>query len=445
MIKNKIYSSGQVIVIAVGETYTLKSDEVMINNSIYKKVDLEITLQQNYETSDSKTVGVAIKKRTGRINLPTVAIKYQEWEVDGVAQISLGGCVENIATVLESLSEEITAFTIEVKSDNSGTSGTNQFTIPTTTGTYLYDYTTSDGQSGTGITGDETITFASGAGTYWIYITGTFPRIYFANGGDKLKLLRVLDLGIYGVGETDQNFAFRGCSNLTSISGDASNLNLMTDGLAMFLGCTNLASLPSGMTLASLTNGTSMFYQCTNLVLPTGMTLSSLTNGTSMFRQCISIASLPSGMTLNSLTLGTTMFYQCTSLISLPSGMTLASLETGINMFRDCTNLVSLPSGMTLASLTMGYYMFYMSTSITDLPTGITLSSLTTGTNMFDGITINTTRYSQLLVDMEDLNPNNSVGFHGGNSLYNSTGETARNILTGGTRSWTISDGGLAP
>ena len=64
---------------------------------------------------------------------------------------------------------------------------------------------------------------------------------------------------------------------------------------------------------------------------------------------------------------------------------------------------------------------------------------------MFRDITINTTRYSQLLVDMEDLNPNNSVSFHGGNSLYNSTGETARNILTGGTRSWTILDGGLEP
>jgi hypothetical protein len=394
MIKNKIYSSGQVIVIAVGETYTLKSDEVMINNSIYKKVDLEITLQQNYETSDSKTVGVAIKKRTGRINLPTVAIKYQEWEVDGVAQISLGGCVENIATVLESLSEEITAFTIEVKSDNSGTSGTNQFTIPTTTGTYLYDYTTSDGQSGTGITGDETITFASGAGTYWIYITGTFPRIYFANGGDKLKLLRVLDLGIYGVGETDQSSAFRGCSNLTSIAGDATNLNLITDGSIMFFQCTSLVSLPTGTTLASLTNGTSMFLYCANLVFPTGITLASLTNGASMFRQC--------------------------------------------------TNFV-LPTGMTLDSLTNGAFMFYLATSITDLPSGMTLSSLTIGASMFLSVTINTTRYSQLLVDMEALNPNNSVSFHGGNSLYNSTGETARNILTGGTRSWTISDGGLAP
>ena len=312
------------------------------------------------------------------------------------------------------------AFTIEVKSDNSGTSSSTQFTIPTTTGTYLYNYTTSDGQSGTAITGDETITFASGAGTYEIYITGTFPRIYFSGGGDRLKLLRVLDLGIYGVGATDQTSAFRGCSNLTSIAGDSTNLNLMTDGSLMFFQCTSLATLPTGMTLSSLTTGTSMFRQCTNLVLPTGMTLSSLTTGSVMFFQCTSLATLPTGMTLASLTTGTSMFWQCTNLASLPIGMTLASLTSGASMFRQCTNLASLPSGMTL-------------------------SSLTNGSNMFLSVTINTTRYSELLVDMEDLNSNNSVSFHGGNSLYNATGETARNILTGGTRSWTISDGGLEP
>ena len=55
-----------------------------------------------------------------------------------------------------------------VKTDNAGTSATNQFTIPTTGIGYLYDIETSDGQSITGLTGGTTITFPS-AGTYDVY------------------------------------------------------------------------------------------------------------------------------------------------------------------------------------------------------------------------------------------------------------------------------------
>jgi len=235
-------------------------------------------------------------------------------------------------------------FTLEVKSDNVGTSTDSQFTIPTTAGTYLYDYTTSDGQSGTGITGDTTITFASGAGTYEIYITGTFPKIYFNNTGDKLKLLRVLEWGDYGVGQATHTSAFQGCTNLTSIASDVDNINVITGGVAMF---------------------------------------------------------------------------RDTSLTSLPSGMTLPNLTGGLQMFRG--------------------------TSLTDLPSGMTLPSLNSALQMFNGCTINTTRYSQLLVDLESGNANNSVTFGGGSSLYNATGETARDILTGGVRLWTITDGGLEP
>ena len=259
-------------------------------------------------------------------------------------------------------------FTMEVKTDNTGTSNDDQFTIPVTAGTYLYDYTTSDGQSGTGITGATTITFASGAGTYNIYITGTFPKVYFNNAGDNLKLLRVLEWGSYGEGITDHTNTFFGCSNLTTLGNDVTNINNVTIGSNMFRN-TGLTSLPSGLTLASLTNG--------NL------------------------------------------------------------------MFRD-SSLTSLPSGMTLASLTNGNLMFF-GNSLTDLPSGITLSGLTLGGSMFVGSTIGTTRYSQLLVDLESGNPNNSVTFHGGSSLYNAAGKVARDILTGVGRTWTITDGGLEP
>lgn len=193
----------------------------------------------------------------------------------------------------------IPSFRIRVKTDNAGTSGTNQFTIPITTGTYLYDYTTSDGQSGTGLTGSTTITFASGAGTYDINITGLFPEIYFNNTGDRLKLLKVLEWGSYGVGETSHANSFRGCSNLDEIASDIDFLNSATVCNNMFFNC-NLTTLPSTFSLASVTSASLMFGNCNLTSLPAGMTLPLLQNGASMFSNC-SLTDLPAGMTLSAL------------------------------------------------------------------------------------------------------------------------------------------------
>ena len=108
-----------------------------------------------------------------------------------------------------------TDFIIEVKTDNAGTSLDTQFTIPTTTGTYLYDVTTSDGQSINGNTGNLTITFPS-AGTYDINISGLFPQIYFNNGGDKLKLIGIKNWGNNPWASMSR--AFYGCRSLVSVS-----------------------------------------------------------------------------------------------------------------------------------------------------------------------------------------------------------------------------------
>ncbi|MGB1089704.1 MAG: hypothetical protein ACPGYN_03060, partial [Schleiferiaceae bacterium] len=48
------------------------------------------------------------------------------------------------------------------------------------------------------------------AGQYTITITGTFPNLYFNNGGDKLLVDEVVDLG--DVGWTRLDKAFFGCA-----------------------------------------------------------------------------------------------------------------------------------------------------------------------------------------------------------------------------------------
>ena len=65
-------------------------------------------------------------------------------------------------------------FVISVKTDNTGGSANDQFTIPTRLGGYDYTIETSDGQTINNVTGNYTITFPT-PGTYDILISGDFP------------------------------------------------------------------------------------------------------------------------------------------------------------------------------------------------------------------------------------------------------------------------------
>lgn len=132
---------------------------------------------------------------------------------------------------------------------------------------------------------------------------------------------------------------------------------------------------------------------------------------------------------------------------SLPETMTLPELINGPGMFNGC-KLTHLPANMTLDKLSTGGTgnsngSMFQNNRLTDLPLGMTLKSLTRGTALFLGSTINTNRYSKLLQDLSDLNPNSNVSFHGGSSKYNSTAVQHRNNLVI-NKGWTITDGGLA-
>jgi len=381
------------------------------------------------------------------------------------------------------------AFIIEVKTDNAGTSNNNQFEFTGAVGNYDVIAKQNDIVVATfdNLSGAETITFANGAGTYILEVKAKevdgFTGMRFNNSGDKEKITKNLQWGIFN--DTRQQL-FYGCLNLTEIGSDVNWLNSITNGDIMFFNCSitslpsemtlanltngdrmfqdcNLTSLPSEMTLANLTNGDRMFFNCNltslssemtlanltngplmffncNLTsLPSEMTLANLTNGDRMFTNC-DLTSLPSEMTLANLTNGPLMFQNC-SITSLPSEMTLANLTNGPLMFQNC-NLTSLPSEMTLANLTNGDRMFFHC-NLTSLPSEMTLANLTNGDRMFENNTIITSRYSTLLVDMENFNSNTNVSFHGGNSKYNAAGETARNLLIA-NQNWTFTDAGPA-
>ena len=158
-------------------------------------------------------------------------------------------------------------FIITVKTDNAGTSATNQFTIPTNTSgitqAFLYDIETSDGQTITGLTSGTTITFPT-AGTYDIFISGSFPRCYFLNGGDRLKLLDIKNFGIYALGSISQDNAFWGCSNMVISATDIGHFENVLNFQNAWRSCSSLTSFP----LLDTSSGiifTSAWFGCSSL------------------------------------------------------------------------------------------------------------------------------------------------------------------------------------
>jgi hypothetical protein len=149
-------------------------------------------------------------------------------------------------------------FTMLVKTDNAGTSASDQFTIPTTGTGYNYDVDWGDGTTSTGVTGSTTHTFPS-AGNYVVKISGAFPRIFFNNGGDKLKLLEVQNWG--NIAWSSFNAAFRGCSNMDVTATDAPDLSSVTDMFRMFQNNSSLVGNSSfeNWDVSNVTNMSSMF------------------------------------------------------------------------------------------------------------------------------------------------------------------------------------------
>ena len=149
------------------------------------------------------------------------------------------------------------AFITTWKTDNPGTSGSTEITIPTTGAGYNYSVDWGDGNTDSSISGDITHTYAS-PGTYTVAINGDFPRIYFSFGGDKDKLMTIEQWG--DIEWTSMERAFGGCTNLTSDAPDAPNLTAVTSLQRCFTNCSNFNGSIGNWNTATITDMTRTFH-----------------------------------------------------------------------------------------------------------------------------------------------------------------------------------------
>ena len=185
-------------------------------------------------------------------------------------QISIGNIIKGSSGASGPV--DLDSFIMKVDTSLPGTSANNQFSIPTFYGSFFnthnYNISTSDGQQINNVLGDYTITFPS-PGVYTIKITGQFENIWFNNGGDKLKLIDIMQWGTisWGSPSAAQNNGFKqafyGCSNLVGTFKDTPDVsNVITFG-ASFTNCSSFIGNLSGMDVSNVVDMSNAFSGCT--------------------------------------------------------------------------------------------------------------------------------------------------------------------------------------
>jgi len=367
-------------------------------------------------------------------------------------------------------------FVITVKTDNTGTSSNTEFTIPTTGAGYSYDVDCNDDgtNEATGQTGNYTCNYGAtglntGAGTYTVRIKGTFPRIFFNNGGDKDKILTIEQ---WGTGSwTSMAGAFYGCSNLDVTASDTPVLSGVTEMQNMFRIATSLSNSNNNSigtwdvshvtNLNSVFRGTTSFsISLNNWVTSSATTMarmfsyssfngdihswntSNVTNMEGMFFHNPAFNQDIGGWVTSSVTTMANMFANSVSVFNQNIGSwSTGSVTTMEGMFWDNTHFNQDIHNWDTSNVTNMDDMFHGATAFEQNLGSWLITSLTDADSMFAGVHLDTQNYDALLTGWYGQQPNiqNAVTFDGGNSYY-CQADTDRSALISGPYNWVISD-----
>lgn len=308
-----------------------------------------------------------------------------------------------------------------------------------------------------------------------IYQNGDFgfPALYFNNTdtettNDSDKVMEVVQWG--KVKMLDLGDAFNNCTRLSGIPIDSSfkTLSSATIFSNAFKNCFSLNVFPD-ISTASATTFLNAWASCSSLSSFDATQAQNVIDIRGAWSNCISLSTFPQ-IDVSNAELFTNTWYNCTALNVFPT-LNMDSAITVYGTWQNCKSLTWFPP-IDFPSATVLYGAWRGCSSLSAFPlidtsectdfsrawmdcTGLNGTNFPTlnmrkmkyinsvyqgGALCFSGVTLSTTSYSDLLIDLAANNLNTNVVFDGGGSKYNASGATAKATLV--SRSWSITDGG---
>jgi len=231
------------------------------------------------------------------------------------------------------------------------------FTLPILAGgaTYTQNFTVNWGDTTsseiTAYNDPDAIHTYAVAGTYDIELIGTCQWFAFNNTGDRTKVKKLLsftgDMGFKIIN-------FYGCSNLTTLV-SLGTMASLTTALNMFRNCTSIVIIPNGLFdgCNAVLNFSNIFSSCTNITTIPGDLFKyniAVSNASSAFSGCNKITTIPADLFRynSSVTDFSYTFNGCSLLTVIPIDLFRYNVSVGnfTYVFGNCNALTTLPAGL---------------------------------------------------------------------------------------------------
>ena len=376
--------------------------DIFTGSGNFSTTHYDATLK-GWATLDEGETAIPTNVMYSDAGLTYCAAAYERNELDTTYQWNI---VDNAESACENESAFITTWSVA--------DGNLSIEIPTTGDGYFYTVDWGDSTSDTAQTANAPHTYTA-SGTYTVTITGSFPRIYFNNSGDKDKIIEVNQWGTQQW--TSMESAFYGCTNLIIDASDTPDLANVTSLRAMFRDNTNLIDVQG--TIA-------------NWDVKTIVDLGQMFMNTDKFNTTLKSWFFRAAEDLSEMFRGAKMFNQ---LIGFPY-----FAKTFEGMFRDAIAF-NQPIYWTTPEVITLKDMFNGATSFDQNLRLFKIQSVTDMTGMFSNAGLSTQNYDQTLSGwfLSDLRPSD-VTFDAGNSKYCLAGDIKEQLTN--TYGWQITDGG---
>jgi len=341
------------------------------------------------------------------------------WGQGGTNDIGYGSIYADSNSGLTLLLKDNTAFIIEVKTDNAGTSNDNQFQFTGAQGDYDVVAKQNDIVVATfnDLSGEQTITLPS-SGVYDLEVSAKevngFNRIRFDGGGDNLKITDIKQWG--DVVWSSFGDAFFGCKNMLVTATDVPNLSNVTSMSSMFRDASIANPDTTNWDLSNVTTIERMFNSTISNPDTSNWDVSSVTNMDRTFQD----APLANPDTSN---------WDVSSVTNMERTFRKASSANPDVSNWDVSNVVNMS------------FMFYDASISNPDTSNWDVSNVVNMSFMFEFSNLSVENLTLIYENWSQLNLQQNVAFSAGNTKYNASGQAGRDILVN-TYNWTITDGG---